>query len=287
MVSLPPKAILFDIGGVCVVSPFQAILDYEVANNIPVGWINYAIQQGPPDSGAWQLIERGEVELNDTWFAAFQLQLQDAAHWEQFWHTKARKDATSGAAAHGETAPPPPPPVPALDAKALFWQMMRMSRTPDPYMYPALKKLGASGRFVLGALSNTVAYPTDIRDDAGVLFSKGLVHAPPPNPHANDSTNIVDCFDVFVSSAHVGVRKPSPEAYQLAVSELDRVARARGVGGVEAGDVLFLDDIGVNLKWARKGGLRTIKVDLGRTREAVEELERQTGMRLLDEKARL
>jgi hypothetical protein len=51
--------------------------------------------------------------------------------------------------------------------------------------------------------------------------------------------------------------------------------------------VLFLDDIGVNLKWARMGGLRTIKVDLGRTKEAVKELEEQTGVVLLEDRARL
>lgn len=169
----------------------------------------------------------------------------------------------------------------------MFWRMMRLSRTPDPYMYPALKRLRSSGNFVLGALSNTVAFPTGILDDEGQLFSKGLVHAPAPNPYANDSTDIADCFDVFISSAHVGVRKPDPAAYELAVKEMDRVSREKGMGGVSAGDVLFLDDIGVNLKWARKGGLRTIKVNLGRTKDAVRELEEQTGMKLLDEKARL
>lgn len=175
------------------------------------------------------------------------------------------------------------PSVPEIDAKKLFWQMMRMSRTPDPWMYPALKKLRESGKFVLGALSNTVAYPIGIRDDRGELFTKGLTHAPAPNPYANDSTDIADCFDIFISSAHVGLRKPDPAAYELAVRELDRVGKAKGLGDVKAEDVLFLDDIGINLKWAKKGGLRTIKVDLGKTRDAVLELERQTGLQLLDE----
>lgn len=154
-------------------------------------------------------------------------------------------------------------------------------------MYPALKKLQASGRFVLAALSNTVAFPTGILDDQGQLFTKGLTHRPPPNPHANDSTDIADCFDIFISSAHVGLRKPDPKAYELAVRECDRIAQEKGIGEVKAGDVLFLDDIGINLKWAKKGGLRTIKVDLGKTKEAVRQLEEQTGMVLLDEQARL
>jgi hypothetical protein len=164
---------------------------------------------------------------------------------------------------------------------------IRISREPDPYMYPALKKLQASGKFALAALSNTVAFPTDILDDQGVLFSKGLIHRPAPNPHANDSDNIQTCFDIFISSAHVGLRKPDPKIYELAVRECDKIAKEKGLGEVKAEDVLFLDDIGVNLKWARKGGLRTIKVDLGKTKAAVKELEEQTGMVLLDDKARL
>lgn len=159
--------------------------------------------------------------------------------------------------------------------------MMRTSRQPDPYIYPALKRLRA--HFVLGALSNTVAFPEGILDDRGVLYNKSLRHAPAPNAFANDSVHIQDCFDVFISSAHVGLRKPDPKAYELAVRELSRVAEERGEGKVEAGEVLFLDDIGVNLKWAGKSGLRTIKVNLGRTRDAVLELERETGVRLLEE----
>jgi hypothetical protein len=183
------------------------------------------------------------------------------------------------------------PAMPDIDAKKLFWRMMRLSRTPDPWMYPALKKLRASGKFVIAALSNTVHFPTGIVDDEGILFTKGLTHAPHPNPYANDSTDIQDCFDVFISSAHVGIRKPDPEAYKLAIREAERVGREKGIvkGGVEPGDVVFLDDIGVNLKFARQVGLRTIKVDLGRTKDAVRELERVIGMRLLDdgEKSRL
>lgn len=179
------------------------------------------------------------------------------------------------------------PPVPEIDAKKMFWRMMRISRTPDPYMYPALKKLKETGRFVLGALSNTVHFPTGILDDEGNLFDKSLIHAPPPNPYANDSTSITDAFDIYISSAHVGVRKPDPAAYELAVRELSKIAEAKGLGKVEASDVLFLDDIGINLKFAKKSGLRTIKVTLGETKDAVREMEQEASIPLLDQKSRL
>ncbi|KAF2686727.1 HAD-like protein [Lentithecium fluviatile CBS 122367] len=280
----PPKAILFDIGGVCVISPFQAILDYEITNHIPIGYINYAIQKGPYDTGAWQLIERGETELNDAWFSSFKAQLSKQDVWKEYWTKQSVKNSAGGVPG---AAVQQPPRVPEIDAKKLFWSMMRISRAPDPWMYPALKKLRESGRFVLGALSNTVHFPTGIADDEGTVFDKSLVHEPHPNPHANDSTDIRDCFDVFLSSAHIGLRKPEPKAYELAVRELGRIAEERGMGKVDAKDVLFLDDIGINLKFARQSGLRTIKVDLGRTKDAVNELEAEAGIPLLDERSKL
>ena len=57
-------------------------------------------------------------------------------------------------------------------------------------------------------------------------------------------------FDVVVESSRVGVRKPEPAFYELACRLAD-VAPER---------VVFLDDLGVNLKPARAMGMRTIKV---------------------------
>lgn len=154
-------------------------------------------------------------------------------------------------------------------------------------MYPALRKLQQSGKFVLGAFSNNVTFPEGILDDEGILFTKHLMHAPAPNPYANDSKDVTTCFDIFLGSAAVGVRKPDPEAYKLAVREMDKIAQRKGMGRVTEGETLFLDDIGINLKFAKKTGLRTIKVNLGQTKDAVKELERAAGIPLLDDKARL
>ena len=38
-----PKAVIFDLGGVLISSPLKAIEDYEIENNIPSGYINYAM----------------------------------------------------------------------------------------------------------------------------------------------------------------------------------------------------------------------------------------------------
>ena len=55
---------------------------------------------------------------------------------------------------------------------------------------------------------------------------------------------------------------------------------------MKAEDVLFLDDIGENLKTARELGMSTIRVLLGKTWRAVKELEKETGVELMDEKVR-
>ena len=159
------------------------------------------------------------------------------------------------------------PSLPSIDAEALFWEMMRVSREPDPYIFPALKKLKASKKFIIAALSNTVIYPPD-------------------HEYNTDRAEVRSQFDVFISSAHVGLRKPDRKIYDLAVKELDKVSKETGGAGLEAGDIVFLDDIGENLKTGKDVGMQTIKVQLGATWNAVEELEKITGLDLMDAETR-
>ncbi len=57
-------------------------------------------------------------------------------------------------------------------------------------------------------------------------------------------------FDAVLESRVLGVRKPDRRFYELACVAVD----------VEPPEVVFLDDLGVNLKPARALGMRTIKV---------------------------
>jgi putative hydrolase of the HAD superfamily len=62
---------------------------------------------------------------------------------------------------------------------------------------------------------------------------------------------IVDgLFDVVVESSKTGLRKPDPRIYELTCEQLD----------VEPNEVVFLDDLGINLKPAAQMGMTTIKV---------------------------
>jgi len=56
---------------------------------------------------------------------------------------------------------------------------------------------------------------------------------------------------------------------------------------LEAKEVVFLDDIGSNLKAAGKLGIRCIRVSIDKESEAVKELEEIMGIPLTDQKARL
>jgi len=157
---------------------------------------------------------------------------------------------------------------------------MSKSRDFDPWIYPALQKLKESGQFILAALSNTVIFPPD-------------------HPYANppDRKDVRRMFDVFVSSAHVGLRKPDPAIYALALELINQYAKAnqdtpRGKSlnwqnGIAASEVVFLDDIGENLKAGKQAGFRTIKVHLGKAFEAVDELEDVTELKLAGDHPRV
>ena len=162
--------------------------------------------------------------------------------------------------------------MPSIEARVLFEAMIATAAAPDPHMLPALRRLRALGTYVLGALSNTVPLPLG-SPLAGVALSDPELRA---------------LFDVVVASHEVGVRKPERKAYELALERLDAWARKERDGeGIEAGEVLFLDDIGVNCKVAKDVGMRTIKVILQRAQEAVRDMERELGLDLGLQKGKL
>lgn len=63
---------------------------------------------------------------------------------------------------------------------------------------------------------------------------------------------IGELFDAVIDSAHVGVRKPDPRIFHLALRDL---------GGVAPGDAVFLDDFHGNVTAAERLGMRGILVE--------------------------
>jgi putative hydrolase of the HAD superfamily len=77
-----------------------------------------------------------------------------------------------------------------------------------------------------------------------------------------------DLFDVVIESSKEGIRKPDPRIYEMACEQL----------GVEPSEIVFLDDLGINLKPAAAMGMTTIKVvDADK---AIAELEAAVGFPL-------
>jgi putative hydrolase of the HAD superfamily len=68
--------------------------------------------------------------------------------------------------------------------------------------------------------------------------------------HAGKVAEVLDHFELVLESCRVGSRKPEPRFFQLACEKME----------VSPEEVVFLDDLGINLKPARAMGMTTIKV---------------------------
>jgi putative hydrolase of the HAD superfamily len=97
-----------------------------------------------------------------------------------------------------------------------------------PAMVQALRRIKEEG-LAQACLTNNVAGTEAVRPDVA---------------------EVMGLFDAVLESSKLGVRKPDPAFYDLA---LDTV-------GVAPTEAVFLDDLGINLKPARALGIRTIKV---------------------------
>lgn len=68
--------------------------------------------------------------------------------------------------------------------------------------------------------------------------------------HAEQVSAVLSRFELVLQSSQAGCRKPEPTFFQIACDKME----------VKPEEVLFLDDLGINLKPARAMGMTTIKV---------------------------
>lgn len=193
------SAVLFDLGGVVLGSPLQAIRAYAESLGFEPDAINRVVAHTAP-SGAWSRLERGEIGL-ERFYGDFEADCREA---DLEIDARAMMDAMAGAAG------------------------------PRPIMLTAIARLRAAG-FRTGALTNNWAH-SDGHSGGG---------------HRDGTRALRGHFDIFVESSVEGLRKPDPAIYALACRRL----------GVSPAQVIFLDDIGGNLKPARALGMATIKVE--------------------------
>jgi putative hydrolase of the HAD superfamily len=120
---------------------------------------------------------------------------------------------------------------------------------PRPIMVRALQRVKA--QYSIACLTNNVA------------------RMPRPPEQEAEIQRIMGLFDHVIESSKIGSRKPETRFYEHALETV----------GVEAGEAVFLDDLGVNLKSARAMGMATIKVT--DPRQALEDLGRIIDIDLL------
>jgi putative hydrolase of the HAD superfamily len=72
------RAVLFDFGGVILSSPFEAFARYERENGLPEGLLR-RLNATNPDTNAWALLERSEVDL-DRFAELFEAEAAVAGH---------------------------------------------------------------------------------------------------------------------------------------------------------------------------------------------------------------
>ncbi len=99
-----------------------------------------------------------------------------------------------------------------------------------------IRKLKTIGIFQL-CLTNNINKPPLLAKSYGDEFQAKL-------------KGVMGCFDCVLESSKLGIRKPDVRIYQLAIEKI----------GLDPSDIVYFDDLGINLKPARNLGVRTIKV---------------------------
>jgi epoxide hydrolase-like predicted phosphatase len=91
----------------------------------------------------------------------------------------------------------------------------------------------------------------EMRDAVRDFHDQGIKTALVSNSWRHEDYDVLELFDVVVLSSDLGVRKPDPEIYAVALERL----------GVTPDRCVFVDDLGGNLKPARALGMTTIRHD--------------------------
>ena len=110
-----------------------------------------------------------------------------------------------------------------------FKDFMLSLSHPDEGALRLARSIAASGKYLLSTINNE---------------SKEL------NAYRIRRFGLHDIFSLFVSSCYVGLRKPEPGIYQLALDITDRKAE----------ECVFIDDRALNLDTARRLGMQTIEM---------------------------
>ncbi|KAJ2832809.1 hypothetical protein GGI24_001086 [Coemansia furcata] len=179
------KAVIFDVGGVLVKSPFIAISAYEQELGLPANYINVSLSRRGAD-GAFQKYERGELtygEFIDQWTDELNDTVANNSAYRKYLQ---RHELDTCMVLPRQTK---------VSGDALFKRMMTVAETPNDNVVDLVRWLKGCG-YRVAALTNNYK-------DAG------------------ESERMKPLFDVFVESAVEGLRKPDPRFYLHACNRLE------------------------------------------------------------------
>jgi putative hydrolase of the HAD superfamily len=179
------EALIFDLGGVIIESPTNAVVRYEQDCNLPFGTIIQAMEYGN-DDGITSKFEKSEIN-----FDQYCERIQE----------RVRNICSNKSLALGK-----------FNAKDLVFRMESECSLRQKVLH-IIDKLRQSG--VLIAVITNNWYGPDSEH-----FKYGKEQAPLTNQELYE--RLKEHFDVFVESRVCGYRKPQMEIYKICLEELDR-----------------------------------------------------------------
>ena len=164
------RAVIFDLGGVVVGSPLEAIAAYERSLGIPAGFINRVVVATGP-AGAWSRLERGELTL-EAFYPAFE-----------------RDCATAGC---------------SIAARALM-ASVAAATVPRPAMLEAIRRIRAAGLAAAALTNNWITEDAGagaLRPHFDVFVESATLGLRKPDPrifvHACEELRVAPAEAVFL-----------------------------------------------------------------------------------------
>ena len=164
------RAVIFDIGGVVVGSPLEAIAAYERAHGIPGGFINRVVV-ATGHAGAWSRLERGELKLED-FYPAFERDCEAAGR--------------------------------CISARALM-ELVAAATVPRPAMLEAIRRIRAHGLAAAALTNNWITEDEGtgaLRPHFDVFVESAALGLRKPDPrifqHACDQLQVAPAAAVFL-----------------------------------------------------------------------------------------
>ncbi|KAK4047841.1 hypothetical protein OIV83_005184 [Microbotryomycetes sp. JL201] len=273
------KAVIFDIGGVCVGSPIEGVHAAERRYGVPHNYLNASIT-ARGKQGAFQRLERGEIGLDD-FYEQFGREMSDTDTGNKAYrvycerrHQLCPQDLPNKLQIDGKE-PASEPDREIINAiNALRGKSTPIAALTNNFAVPGVPKPATDSN-----TGNQVERPSQMKRPIPFEELKRSLHESRKDPNNAGAPNemLKSLFDLFVESSVEGLRKPDPKFYQLALEKLD----------VKPEEVVFLDDIGHNLVAAKKLGIKTIRVELGKSAQAVAQLEQIVGIPLKQDGSKL